>query len=103
MPKLERCITLTKLTDFFFQCYSDNQLLSLKKVNKFQGPSSNSYQDILLTRKAFDKWIEEGLKRQYSSPTPSSIFVLITKFKVLAQIDMPSCSQEKHDEPGRLS
>ena len=49
--QLKRDITLTK-SYFFFQKLSD-LLRSSSKLTKFQGPSSNSYEDILLTRKAW--------------------------------------------------
>ena len=48
MLKLERGITLTKLIHFFFRSYSGDLLIIPNKLTKYQCPSSNSFQDILL-------------------------------------------------------
>ena len=54
----KRGITLTKLINFFYYYYFFKKrfgdlLLNPNKLIKFQGSSSNSYWDILLTRKAW--------------------------------------------------
>ena len=84
MPKLERGISLTKLIRFLFsKVYLVILLFSPNKLTKFQDPRSNSYQDILLTRKAWqmdgqmDK-LTDGqnygwtIQKQYALPTSSN-------------------------------
>ena len=84
MPKLEQGISLAKLIWFLFSKVNLVILLfSPNKLTKFQGPRSNSYQDILLTRKAWqmdgqmDK-LTDGqnygwtIQKQYALPISSN-------------------------------
>ena len=91
IPKLKRVLLSQNSSHFFFKLLLSDLLVRTNKLTKFQDPTSNSYVNILLIRKAWQtngQIIDPKAIRPSNSFKVGGINVLSAKYTV----HLPECS-----------